>query len=234
MRAELVESKAKKDILEQELHNLLLQLHSSQLAHLPGQLAKNKQDSKIEPDVHNIKKRLEDELKKSTTPNGIITKNHKETDELKFSSALLEATRLREENRQLQIENASLRNSVLALNSEVYGAKLAAKYLDKELAGRIQQLQLLGREMRRDTRHKLWRQLESEILLQRHKTVVRACRRNSLLNNAEKSCPKPDVSVNDAQSFGDIRNVVVKRDQGQGLGISITVSNVCCGYFTVV
>lgn len=222
MRAELVESKAKKDILEQELHNLLLQLHSSQLAHLPGQLAKNKQDSKIEPDVNNIKKRLEDELKKSATPN---SKNNKETDELKFSSALSEATRLREENIQLQMENASLRNSMLALNSEVYGAKLAAKYLDKELAGRIQQLQLLGREMRRDTRHKLWRQLESEILLQRHKTVVRACRRNSLLNNAEKPCPKPDVSINDTQSFGDIRTVVVKRDQGQGLGISITVSN---------
>lgn len=225
MRAELVESKAKKDILEQELHNLLLQLHSSQLAHLPGQLAKNKQDSKIEPDVNNIKKRLEDELKKSATPNSIASKNNKETDELKFSSALLEATRLREENIQLQMENASLRNSMLALNSEVYGAKLAAKYLDKELAGRIQQLQLLGREMRRDTRHKLWRQLESEILLQRHKTVVRACRRNSLLNNAEKPCPKPDVSINDTQSFGDIRTVVVKRDQGQGLGISITVSN---------
>lgn len=221
MRAELVESKAKKDILEQELHNLLLQLHSSQLAHLPGQLAKNKQDFKIEPDVYNIKKRLEDELKKSATP------TNKETDELKFSSALLEATRLREENTQLQIENASLRNTILALNSEVYGAKLAAKYLDKELAGRIQQLQLLGREMRRDTRHKLWRQLESEILLQRHKTVVRACRRNSLLNNAEKSCPKPDASVSDTQSFGDIRTVVVKRDEGQGLGISITVSKNC-------
>lgn len=219
MRAELVESKAKKDILEQELHNLLLQLHSSQLAHLPGQLAKNKQDSKIEPDVNNIKKRLEDELKKSTTP------STKETDELKFSTALLEAARLREENAQLQMENASLRNTILALNSEVYGAKLAAKYLDKELAGRIQQLQLLGREMRRDTRHKLWRQLESEILLQRHKTVVRACRRNSLLNNAEKSCPKPNISVSDTQSFGDIRTVVVKRDQGQGLGISITVSS---------
>lgn len=218
MRAELVESKAKKDILEQELHNLLLQLHSSQLAHLPGQLSKNKQDSKIEPDVNNIKKRLEDELKKSTSPSS------KETDELKFSTALLEAARLREENAQLHMENASLRNTILALNSEVYGAKLAAKYLDKELAGRIQQLQLLGREMRKDTRHKLWRQLESEILLQRHKTVVRACRRNSLLNNAEKSCPKPNISVNDTQSFGDIRTVVVKRDQGQGLGISITVS----------
>lgn len=221
MRAELVESKAKKDILEQELHNLLLQLHSSQLAHLPGQPARSRPDPKIEPDVSNIKRRLEDELKKSAP-----SKNNKDTDEIKFGPALLEPTRLREENAQLKLENSALRNTMLALNSEVYGAKLAAKYLDKELAGRIQQLQLLGREMRRDTRHKLWRQLESEILLQRHKTVVRACRRNSLLNSAERACPKPEGAVNEAQSFGDIRTVVVKRDQGQGLGISITVGSI--------
>lgn len=78
--------------------------------------------------------------------------------------------------------------------------------------------------MRGDVRDKLWRQLESEILLQRHKTVVRACRRNSLLSSTEKICPKPDVPcINEAQSFGDIRTVVVKRKTGQGLGISITV-----------
>lgn len=57
---------------------------------------------------------------------------------------MLEVSRLKTENNQLQFENTALRNSILALNSEVYGAKLAAKYLDKELAGRIQQLQLLG------------------------------------------------------------------------------------------
>jgi hypothetical protein len=33
------------------------------------------------------------------------------------------------------------------MQTEVYGARLAAKYLDKELAGRIQQIQLLGRDM---------------------------------------------------------------------------------------
>nr|CAD7445802.1 unnamed protein product [Timema bartmani] len=70
----------------------------------------------------------------------------------------------------LQHENTSLRNTIVALQSEVSGAKLTAKYLDKELAGRIQQLQLLGREMRGEEKDKLWRQLEAEILLQRHKT----------------------------------------------------------------
>lgn len=36
----------------------------------------------------------------------------------------------------LQKENNELRQYSLALQSEVYGARLAAKYLDKELAGR--------------------------------------------------------------------------------------------------
>ena len=44
---------------------------------------------------------------------------------------------------------------------------------------RIQQLQLLGREVNWQQDHdKLWRQLEAEINLHRHKTVVRACRAN--------------------------------------------------------
>ncbi|KAJ3634324.1 hypothetical protein MTP99_011208 [Tenebrio molitor] len=221
MRAELVESKAKREVLEQELHNLLLQLHSSQLSQLPDSLSNRKQDSNFKPDVNNIKKKLEAELRQSPIRNIRI---NKESDELKFSSSMLESAQYRAENEQLQMENAALRKSILSLNSEVYGAKLAAKYLDKELAGRIQQLQLLGREMRGDIRDKLWRQLESEILLQRHKTVVRACRRNSILNNSEKACPKPEIDpINErTEHFGDIRTVVVKRSPSQGLGISIT------------
>jgi hypothetical protein len=221
MRAELVESKAKREVLEQELHNLLLQLHSSQLSQLPDSLSNRKQDSNFKPDVNNIKKKLEAELRQSPIRNIRI---NKESDELKFSSSMLESAQYRAENEQLQMENAALRKSILSLNSEVYGAKLAAKYLDKELAGRIQQLQLLWREMRGDIRDKLWRQLESEILLQRHKTVVRACRRNSILNNSEKACPKPEIDpINErTEHFGDIRTVVVKRSPSQGLGISIT------------
>lgn len=68
----------------------------------------------------------------------------KESEELKFSPTILEPVQYKAETAQLQSENAALRNEVLSLTSEVYGAKLAAKYLDKELAGRIQQLQLLG------------------------------------------------------------------------------------------
>lgn len=80
--------------------------------------------------------------------------------------------------------------------------------------------------MRGDIRDKLWRQLESEILLQRHKTVVRACRRNSMVYNNEKSSQKTEIDSipEKTEHFGDIRTVVVKRKSGQGLGISITVN----------
>lgn len=223
MRAELIESKAKRELLEQELHNLLLQLHTSQLSQLPN-TATRVQNPKFEPDVSNIKKKFESEIKSS--PKHLNNGLFKESDELKFSPTLVELAQFRAENSQLQIENAALRNSIVALNSEVYGAKLAAQYLDKELAGRIQQLQLLGREMQGDVRNKLWRQLESEILLQRHKTVVRACRRNSILiNHQESATAKPSIPVineENTQHFGDVRTVIVKRKAGQGLGISIT------------
>lgn len=44
--------------------------------------------------------------------------------------------RLEAEAATFRKENADLRQFILALQSEVYGARLAAKYLDKELAGR--------------------------------------------------------------------------------------------------
>ena len=39
--------------------------------------------------------------------------------------------------KQYEKENIELRNHVFSLQGEVYGARLAAKYLDKELAGRF-------------------------------------------------------------------------------------------------
>lgn len=225
LRAELVESKAKKELLENELHNLLLQLHSSQLSQLPDSLGNKKVDQHFKPDVNAIKQRLEAEIRQSPLRlRRSMSIDAKEKDaELKFCPTLIEPIRAKIENAQLLSENTALRNDILALTAEVYGAKLAAKYLDKELAGRIQQLQLLGREMRGEVRDKLWSQLESEILLQRHKTVVRACRRNSSLNTNQDKCPKPPSDTNGSTSqFGDIRVVVVKRKPEQGLGISIT------------
>ncbi|KAL1497041.1 hypothetical protein ABEB36_008069 [Hypothenemus hampei] len=220
LRAELIESKSKKELLENELHNLLLQLHSSQLSQLPDSLGNKKADFK--PDVNAIKRRLEAEIRQSPLRiRRSLSTDTKDKDDFKFNPTLLEPIQAKVENAQLHSENIALRNDVLALTAEAYGAKLAAKYLDKELAGRIQQLQLLGKEMRGEVRDKLWSQLESEILLQRHKTVVRACRRNSSLNNHRDKCLKPPNESNGGH-FGDIRVVIVKRTTDQGLGISIT------------
>ena len=82
---------------------------------------------------------------------------------------------------------------------------------------RIQQLQLLGREMRGDVRDGLWRQLEAEILLHRHKTVVRACR----------GPPRQHAAPPAPSSHGQPRLINVTREKGEGLGISITVSVIC-------
>lgn len=45
---------------------------------------------------------------------------------------------------QFVAENAALRTSVLALTSEVYGARLAAKYLDKVSASSAEGLSIAG------------------------------------------------------------------------------------------
>lgn len=57
---------------------------------------------------------------------------------------------------------------------------------------RIQQIQLLGRDMRGAEHDKLWNQLEAEIHLHRHKTVIRACRGR---NYRKKKLPVPPGHV---------------------------------------
>lgn len=76
MRAELVESQSKRELLEKELHNLLLLLHSTQLSQTVSTTHinnNNKQEKNvnmnyIKPEmVNNIKKKIEDELNSSPT-----------------------------------------------------------------------------------------------------------------------------------------------------------------------
>lgn len=104
--------------------------------------------------------------------------------------------------------------------------------------------------MRTDLRDKLWRQLESEILLHRHKTVIRACRnrphldllrpsrhlagtnhtnggKDDHVNNNRNNKTSSHIGNGEEEPpgmVGEKRLVVVRRQEGQGLGISITVS----------
>ena len=102
---------------------------------------------------------------------------------------------------------------------------------------RIQQIQLLGRDMRGSEHDQLWNQIEAEIHLHRHKTVIRACRGRKDPNNKTPAPPpsKPEAieeeeEEEDAESktrkrrgIGEPRTVVIHKDKTEGLGISITV-----------
>ncbi|KAK6051595.1 hypothetical protein COOONC_10900, partial [Cooperia oncophora] len=92
-----------------------------------------------------------------------------------------------------------------------------------ELAGRIQQIQLLGRNMRGVEHDRLWNQLEAEIHLHRHKTVIRACRGRG----QTKGLPTPPMNecsqpMKRRRGVGDTRKVVLAKQPHEGLGISIT------------
>ena len=53
-----------------------------------------------------------------------------------FRKDAIKEAKLEAELVQYKGENEDLRQYILQLQGEVYGARLAAKYLDKELAGR--------------------------------------------------------------------------------------------------
>lgn len=207
LRTSVTESQAKVTVMEKELKNTLLQLHAVQL-----QLhsSSNTDNSDIDSEV--ILNRLENEL-------------------TNFRRDAMKETALKAQVDQYQKENDELRREVLQLQGEVSGARLAAKYLDKELAGRIQQIQLLGRNLKAKDHDILWNQIESEIHLHRHKTVIRACRGRQL--NVKKDLPVPpkeEITENDdsktvsrkKRGIGETRLVELHREKHEGLGISIT------------
>lgn len=196
LRKELCETQASRIVLEKELQNLLLQLHAAQLQ-VTAQMG-HMEDSQT------IKKKLENEMEQ-------YRKNSQK-------EALLEAEVI-----QLRKENKELRNYIYSLQNELYGARLAAKYLDKELAGRIQQIQLLGRDLRGNDHVHLWNQLEAEIHLHRHKTVIRACRGHKDINKKLPYPPGHDLqSLRRKQGIGERRTVHFTKEENEGLGISIT------------
>lgn len=204
LKSELTEAQAEKTVVEKEVHGQLLQLHALQLQ-LHSKAGQTVDSGSIKdrlpvPSVEEMEKELEASKKE------------------KVKEVKLEA-----EVRMLKKENEALRRHIAVLQAEVYGARLAAKYLDKELAGRVQQIQLLGRDMKGPAHDKLWNQLEAEIHLHRHKTVIRACRGR---NDPKKPLPSPAGHDPDllkkTQGVGPIRKVVLAKEDHEGLGISIT------------
>ena len=55
---------------------------------------------------------------------------------MRYKTDAMKEARMECQIKQIEKENVGLRNQIFSLQGEVYGARLAAKYLDKELAGR--------------------------------------------------------------------------------------------------
>lgn len=191
-RADLLECQAENETLKTETKSLLRQVHSLQLQ-LHSAVSSDSNDAT------QIRANMEEELN-----------NHRQ--DIK-KQALLEAN-----IRQLESDNQNLKDRLSLTEKELFGARLAAKYLDKELAGRIQQIQLLGRNVQTTNFQKMWSQLEAEIHLHRHKTVIKACRGNENL----PSPPKQKEELTDNHGVGKIRKILIKKDAQEGLGISVT------------
>lgn len=87
---------------------------------------------------------------------------------------------------------------------------------------------MLGREIKGALRDKLWRQLEAEILIQRHKTVVRACRNQNfiIMNNTPAHPMRSEPAEGEVQvrGPGEVREVLLEIRENEEIGISITVS----------
>lgn len=240
LKSDLVEARAFRKASEKELEKLMIELHTSQLQF---QKLKSSSGTNSQPNSNNtslngdsdadlIQKRLEEEMQRRFN----ASNEH-------MNQALLQA-----ELDECKKENAQLKEQIVNLNSEIYGSRLAAKYLDKELAGRIQQIQLFGKNLKNEDHERLWNQLEAEIHLHRQKTVIRSCRhkRNQTRIQQRKAAELTSSGsqttitmeeeaaarshLNDdiealrrANLLGKLRLVTLKRnDPKEGLGISIT------------
>lgn len=73
--------------------------------------------------------------------------------------------------------------------------------------------------MRGAEHDRLWNQLEAEIHLHRHKTVIRACRGR---HKSESVNEQPADSMRNGKGVGKVRYVKLIKESTEGLGISIT------------
>uniref|UniRef100_A0ACB8GDW9 Uncharacterized protein n=1 Tax=Sphaerodactylus townsendi TaxID=933632 RepID=A0ACB8GDW9_9SAUR len=115
----------------------------AQLVDLKSELTETRAEKAVlEKEVHDQLLQLHAKTGQSVDSGAIKAKLERELEankKEKVKEAQLEA-----EVKLLRKENEALHRHIAVLQAEVYGARLAAKYLDKELAGRVQQIQLLG------------------------------------------------------------------------------------------
>jgi hypothetical protein len=139
LKSDSINLKARNSVIEKENDKIMIELHTQLLKY---QTMLKSQQNLDDGDL--IKRKLEEELNKR-------------------KEEAINVTILQETLNEFKKENEELKQFAIDLQSEIYGARLAAKYLDKELAGRIQQIQLLGRDRKTFDHEHLWHQLEGKL-----------------------------------------------------------------------
>ena len=66
-------------------------------------------------------------------------------------------------------ENRELHDDLVSTMKDLGGCKVTIKYMDKEIIGRIQQLQLMQQGLDKPPNTLTWNTIEAEISLNRHK-----------------------------------------------------------------
>ncbi len=175
-------------------------------------------------ELHSLQLKIQSLQKTTQTESTEQIKKRLDLELSKRCEESLSVELLKSEIEELRKENENLKDYSLNLQSEIYGSRLAAKYLDKELAGRIQQIQLLGKDLKGAEHERLWNQLEAEIHLHRHKTVIRACRsKRNVKVDKFPTPPNHEFQVlKKRQGVGDLREVKLTKESKEGLGISVT------------
>lgn len=138
---------------------------------------------------------LENSLLKSPNPAKEDHEKLSEQAQLKLANDLASLQKVdwtskasQEKHDSLDSQNVLLRKQVAELESELVGARLDAKYLDKELAGRIQQIQiLLASNTSQENKQQVWAQIEAEMHLQRSKTIANVCYSKQKLRDQQVS-----------------------------------------------
>jgi len=120
-----------------------------------------------------------------------------------------DAKRLEVKCSALERDLAQSKQRGVELESELVGARLDAKYLDKELAGRIQQIQiLLASNTSQDHKQKVWSQIETEMHLQRSKTISNMCYSKQKVRDATTRPASSSSNAEEKKSManGDVRS----------------------------
>ncbi|XP_059095115.1 Golgi-associated PDZ and coiled-coil motif-containing protein-like [Tigriopus californicus] len=215
--------------------------HEAELIHLREELAESKATlAKVESEKKYLVCKLQSSLmenQKLKAPN--MSKDRDASGEEKMCAdiqlklanemAIIQrvdwnAKKMEERAKNLEEENIRLRKSQVELESELVGARLDSRYLDKELAGRIQQIQiLLANGTSQEHKQKVWNQIETEMHLQRSKTISNMCYAKQRIKDSSRA---HDPHENDRkESFTDpksrIKQVHIHKNDSEELGMAI-------------